>query len=180
MISKTTFTALRDQFSTSSWAVWNEDDMTDTSVIQANRDILHNRVVFVALNPSDTPEEERENFHGPSPGGRKLRRLLNKSSYRGAYMTDLIKTRIDPDASKMRDLDADVMAKNVRPFREEMDLLGAEATTLFVLFGRTARELFCKHLSFFYRNAVQCTHYSYYGVTSEAWVEDARETLTAH
>lgn len=180
MISDTAFEALRDRFSTSSWAVWNEDEMMDTSVVEDNREVLHNQVVFAALNPSDTIERDWGNFHGTSPGGRKLRRLLNQSSYRGAYMTDLIKTRIEPDASQMRDIDADVLAKNVQLFREEMNILGAEATTLFVLFGQRARQLFCKHLSFFYRNAVLCTHYAYYGVTSETWVENARETLTAH
>jgi len=95
-------------------------------------------------------------------------------------MTDLLKDHIAPDASGVEEIDAKVMDRNVQLFRDEMDLLGADASTLFVLFGKKARWLFCEHLSFFYRNAVMCTHYAYYGVTTDAWVEEARQTLVKH
>ena len=180
MTSDSAFEQLKERFSTSSWAVWGEDDMSDTSVIEAHRDRLHSRVVLVALNPSGPIDRPWGNFHSPSPGDRKLRRLFNRSSYRGAYMTDLIKDHIAPDASSVEDIDAEVMHRNVQVFRDEMDVLGADASTLFVLFGRQARWLFCEHLSFFYRNAVMCTHYAYYGATADVWVKEARQTLTEH
>lgn len=180
MISNIAFEHLKDRFSTSSWAVWSEDDITDTSVVDTHRDVLHNRVVLVGLNPSGTIDRSWGNFHSPSPADRKLRRLFNRSSYRGAYMTDLLKDHIAPNDSSVEDIDPGVMERNVQLFRDEMDVLGADASTLFVLFGKKARQLFCEHPSFYYRNAVMCTHYACYGVTAEAWLENARKTLTRH
>jgi hypothetical protein len=170
MISNKAFEQLRERFSTSSWAVWSEDDITDTSVIETHRDVLHNRVVLVGLNPSGTIDRTWGNFHNTSPGDRKLRRLFNRSSYCGAYMTDLLKDHIAPNDSSVEDIDPDVMKRNVQLFRDEMEVLGADASTLFVLFGKKARWLFCKHLAFYYRNAVMCRHYAYYGVTADVWV----------
>lgn len=180
MVGDTAFEQLKDQFSTSSWAAWSDDDITDTSVIPAHRDVLHNRVVLVGLNPSDVVNRAWSNFNNTSLSDRKLRRLFNDSSYRGAYMTDLFKDHIAPDDASVEAVDPDVIERNVQVFRDEMDVLGADASTLFVLFGKKARWLFCKHLAFYYRNAVMCTHYAYYGVTSEAWLEEARNTLTEH
>lgn len=180
MISDSAFEQLKDRFATSSWAVWSDTDITDTSVVEAHRDVLHNRVVLVGLNPSDAINRTWGNFHNTSPGDRKLRRLFNDSSYRGAYMTDLFKDHITPDDASVEDIAAGVIERNVQLFRDEMDVFGADASTLFVLFGKKARWLFCKHLAFYYRNAVMCTHYAYYGVTSEAWLEEARNTLTEH
>jgi hypothetical protein len=149
MIGDDAFERLKHRFATSSWAVWSDTDITDTSVIEAQRDVLHNRVVLVGLNPSDAINRTWGNFHNTSPGDRKLRRLFNDSSYRGAHMTDLFKNHIAPDDASVEDIDAGVIERNIQLFRDEMDVLGADAATLFVLFGKKARWLFCKHLAFY-------------------------------
>jgi hypothetical protein len=181
MISDDAFDRLREQYGrTSSWAVWRDDDMRDTSAIEDHRDELHSEVVLVGLNASGSIDRTWSNFHSPQPGDRKLRHLLNESSYRGAYMTDILKGYIEPDSNKVENLPTELLDRNAQHFRDEMSLLGATSSTLFILFGRKVQNLFFENLSFFYRNAVTCTHYSYYGVTTEEWLEDVRSTLTAH
>ena len=165
----------------SSWAIWNPKDYTDISVIKTNHDKLLSNVVMVGLNVSDDIKEPWQNFHMGS-NDRKLMKAFNDTSYRGAYMTDLIKSLPESNSKKvLDDLTDEQLADNFESFYEEMKMLGAgKHNTLFILFGNQVKELFLKGPIFYFNNIVCCMHYSYYGITVDEWIRQTHETLRKH
>lgn len=165
---------------TSSWAVWNPDDLRDLSVIKSNHEKLFKNVVMVGLNVSATIDTPWQNFH-IGTNDRKLMEAFNDTSYRGAYMTDLIKDHTEAKSDKLlNELTEEKLSENFNRFYREMDILGAEKNTLFILFGNQVKELFLKEPIFHFNNIVCCMHYSYYGITKSEWIRQTRETLKDH
>jgi len=164
-----------------SWAIWNNNEIQDTSIIEKKSDLLHNEVVIVGLNVSDDIENKWSNFHNGNHD-RKLMKLFNNSSYQGAYMTDIIKNHVAVKSQSLNDLDQSVIDKNIETFKDEMSILGANNSTLFILFGQKTQELFIDELVFYFNNIVTCTHYSYYGkgYTDEKWIEETSSKLKKH
>lgn len=164
-----------------SWAIWDESKVENTSFIEKNIDLLHNEVVLLGLNASRIIEGDWKNFHD-NTHARKLMKLFNNSSYRGAYITDLIKTHIAPNSNSLNSLGQAAIDENIKTFKNEMSLLGANKSTLFVLFGQKTQMLFINELIFYFNNIVTCTHYSYYGkgFTDEEWVEKTASKLKKH
>jgi len=60
--------------------------------------------------------------------------------------------------------------------------LGVQESSLFILFGRTATQVFTSQLGHIYPNYVKCTHYSMYGkgYTDAEWVKDTWRILGKH
>ena len=74
---------------------------------------------------------------------------FNESPFRGVYMTDLIKSYIEPNSARIREQlrrGHVNLPSHVTSFREEMQDLGANIHTLFVLFGLNVTALFNTHL----------------------------------
>jgi len=153
------FQSLSQYSRVASWAIWNENNPDDTSVIEKNIDILHSEVVLVGLNVSRNIDNDWANFHD-NTHARKLRKLFNRSSYQGAYMTDLIKDHVAVSSKSLDNLDLAIIDMNIKAFKDEMTLLGANKSTLFILFGQPAQQLFIDELVFFFNNIATCTHYS--------------------
>lgn len=165
---------------TSSWAIWNPDDISDLSVIESNHLKLFMNVVMVGLNVSADIKEPWQNFH-MGPNDRKLIKAFNDTSYRGAYMTDLIKDHTEANSGKLlKDLTEDQLKNNFKRFYEEMDVLGADKSTLFILFGNQVKELFLREPIFHFNNIVCCMHYAYYGITNQQWIKQTHTTLKNH
>ena len=164
---------------TSSWAVWNGSDPSDATIIKKHEDDLRSDVIIVGLNVSKGIKKKWQNFHG-GKHDRKLMKLFNKSSYRGAYMTDIIKKYPESDSRKVDLGDRKLIEDNVEVFREEMDILGAAEDSLFILFGNKTKELFINELVFYFNNLVSCKHYSYYGQTDESYVKETTQKLEEH
>lgn len=164
-----------------SWAIWNNNDIRDTSIIEKKSDLLHNEVVIVGLNVSDDIENEWSNFHDGNHD-RKLMKLFNNSSYQGAYMTDIIKNHVAAKSQSIDDLDQSVIDENIKIFKDEMSTLSANKSTLFILFGKKTQELFINELVFYFNNIITCTHYSYYGkgYTDEKWIDETSSKLKKH
>lgn len=166
----------------SSWAVWNPDNPIDTQIISANLTHLNTSVIMVALNVSGQISHTWSNFHG-GRHPKKLMNTFNDSTYRGAYMTDIIKDEIEVNSTilmeRIKRGEIDVRA-HINAFRAEMDFLGIHRHALFILFGDKAKYLFSTYLGDIYPNYVRCTHYSYYGVSDELWRSDVQETLEKH
>jgi hypothetical protein len=165
----------------SSWAIWNPADPRNTQIISANRQHLKNSVIMVGLNVAGHLSQVWSNFHG-GRHDRKLMYEFNESTYRGAYMTDIIKGEIETKSTglllRIQNGEIDVR-KHINILHTEMNDLGAHQHSLFILFGKDVRNLFTEHLANVYPNYVACPHYSRWG-TDKAWVSDVKDILEKH
>lgn len=180
MYSTEKFNFLKDKYSRhASWAIWDEVDMTNTLVIEDNVNQLQSNYVLVALNFStdaDAIIEPWFNFHGGSKHDRKLRRACNNTELRGSYMTDLFKNVVEVKSTKLKNiLTPEVIELNVNSFMQEMKDVELDDSSTFVVWG-TENSDTAKFFSDYFRpnfdnKAVFYYHYSYYGMTDEAWVK---------
>lgn len=145
MVDIETCQKLRDEYNTSSWAVWsdrfpkrgcieeNPDELVDFLEDKANE--LRPDVVFLALNPSTDTQEEQEgrytNFHSPSLEHRDvdLRIAIEESGLTGGYMTDL-SAEPTPNAEGIGPEDIEIQA-----LHDQFKLLG-EGHFRVICFGR--------------------------------------------
>ena len=150
-----------------SWAIWNRENMKDTTVIRENIADVKTSVVMVALNISRALSGPWQNFHSRDHA-RKLMYTFNESPFRGVYMTDLIKSYVEPNSARIREQlrKGHVnLPSHVTSFRKEMQDLGANDHTLFILFHTEVTRLFNTHLAETFPNRVSCPHYSARGYT---------------
>ena len=90
-------------------------------------------------------------------------------------MTDVIKGEIEAKSERLKDriqcgqID---LQKHISAFRSEMDALGVNKQSLFILFGGEVKLLFADWLAGTYPNYAACPHYSRRGTDAE-WVEDS-------
>jgi hypothetical protein len=161
-----------------SWAVWVPSSGRPKSNV-ANLDVLDERlntalletlnpgVVMVGLNlghgaGTDAPFR---NFHSCNPKAHdfKIRRAFSGTTFWGAYMTDIIKDRVEPASGKLvgwLKQNPHVIADNVRRLRAELSDLG-HSRPVILAFGRAAYDLLAKNLSASdYACLVQLRHYS--------------------
>lgn len=181
-ISQVIFGSLANKYGGhASWAVWNSDALRDTELISKNLHCLKTSVIMVGLNISASLPRHWSNFHG-GRHDRKLMYAFNDSPYRGAYMTDIIKGEIEAKSEKLKrrikrgEVD---LQNHVSTFRSEMDDLGVNQQTLFILFGGEVKRLFTEWLAGIYPNHVSCPHYSRRGTDAE-WVEESWAILEKH
>ena len=168
----------------SSWAIWNPDNPADTGIINSHLDTIKTSVIIVGLNVSRAVAKCWLNFHSRDHA-RKLMFAFNDSSYRGAYMTDIIKGEIEANSGRMsariRKGDIDVQ-KHVGRFCAEMHDVGVQQHDLFILFGGDVTHVFRKHLVRIYSNYVSCPHYSMYGkgYSDAEWVDKTWRIVEEH
>ncbi len=155
-----------------SWAIWDENDQKDTSVIDRYFDQLSPRYVFVGLNISAPLRDASwSNFHA-GRHDRKLKYACNDTVLRGSFLTDLFKGI--PEAKSFRVngmLTNDIIKENVSFFEQEMrDIKLKTESTLVILGGMASRYFddYFKHL--FNNEVIKYRHYSSYG-TDREWVE---------
>ncbi|MGB7201592.1 MAG: hypothetical protein WBD16_04915 [Pyrinomonadaceae bacterium] len=182
MISDDKFKAIGERYGEySSWAIWNPDDIRDTSVIDENCHELRTDVVMVGLNVSaDVKGRWWRNFH-MGPNDPKLRLAFNESRFRGAYMTDIVKSLVMVKAADvMKGIRRDEidMSKHTDRFIEEMTFVGADQNSLFLVFGKDTGGLFEKHLSSLFPNFVLCEHFACYR-KKEDWLRDIWAAIDA-
>ncbi|GHV25199.1 hypothetical protein AGMMS4952_02370 [Spirochaetia bacterium] len=135
-----------------SFALWDEKNPKDLAIIEDSIDELKVHYVFVALNfgGNDTERapwwKDWNNFHcttGPNGGDSRLQNLLNKSKFKGAYMTDIIKNYPTPSAAhlaKMQDIDEPT---HIKWFVDEINLLETDNIQMFLL-GKDVEDKFIK------------------------------------
>lgn len=125
-----------------SFAVWDDRDLDDTSIIEKNIKTLRSDLIIVGLNASGKPTNRFTNFHTTHRGGRDswVRDVFNRSPWRGAYMTDIIKNDTSSRQPKGRDLVNE--KKNAKIFKDELRTIGCKRPRYIIAFGnRTARIL---------------------------------------
>jgi hypothetical protein len=168
-----------------SWVVWADasekpkSNMEDVSHFKSESVLclLKNNVVMVGLNFSRPVlvSEPFINFHDRNARANdfKIRYVFKNSAYYGAYMTDIIKSLEEVDSKNvMKHLREcpEVIEKNLKTFREEMQDLRATAPVI-LAFGKDTHKILSENLNKNeYRNLIRLTHYSHY-IGKEAYKE---------
>ena len=145
-----------------SWAVWAEPDggpksnIADLTVLDPARnsgllDSLRTDVVMLGRGFSGpVPALPFTNFHDPSPHGQdyKIRYAFSNTRYYGAYMTNLIKGVVAPEAGDLRELlksDPSLVTKSIGRLLEEFEDLDSPEP-LVVAFGSDTYKLAARHI----------------------------------
>ncbi len=178
-IIQSNFNSITEKYAkTSSWAVWNNTNLSDVSFIEANKDILNSRLVGIGLNISGELSYNWQNFHG-GKHDRKLAYALNESHFKGAYLTDLFKNINQKDSKILIDnigANLSIINKHIDTFCEEMMDIGVNDKTIFLIFG-VEKSYLGQIISNLIKSKFQNNqfvyhyHYSYYKLTDKDWVE---------
>jgi hypothetical protein len=125
----------------SSFALWNEDNIDDLSVIEKSIKNLHGRVIFVGYNAS-AQVRKFQNFHFSHRGGRDLwlaKSIGKQQSLRGSYMTDFFKMDFAKKESSVV-VNSKIIEKNKKILEEEIATLG-EKNCVLIAIGRKSEKV---------------------------------------
>jgi len=129
-----TVETLKDEFPTSSWALWSSDYPDDGCIeenpveffefVKQHRKQLRPSIVLLSLNPSTELPSDYQNFHSTEPKHRndQFQELVEDADLEGAYMTDLVERIVDPDSGNV-----DPNSDDVENLLRQLDLLGQQA-----------------------------------------------------
>ena len=174
MISREKFDFIKQKYGLhASWAVWGEqglrpkDNMEDLSVFDKPETlkILNPNIVLLGLNFSVSGAVNRpfENFHGKGGGAYKIRYALHNTNFWGAYMTDIIKSFVQLEASKVTihlNKNPNFLKDNIKSFKDELKDIGSTNPTL-VAFGNEVKDILNKHFKNEFK-VIELTHYSHF------------------
>lgn len=167
----------------SSWAIWNDKEEGDLSVIEQNINVLNSNYVLLGLNIArPLANDPWLNFHGGSKHDRKLRYACNHTVLRGSYITDIFKGIAESKSTRFEELVTNqIIEENVKFFHEEMNDIELTKDSQFIILGTPKSILaqyFNNHFRQIYKNKVVFHyHYSYYGITDQKWVNGLWEKL---
>jgi hypothetical protein len=163
-----------------SWAIWNENDITDAEIIEKNINDLNPNIIMIGLNISGHLEHNWQNFHSNHRGShdRRLMKAFNQNKFRGAYMTDFIKNIAEPKSVLVNKyLNSPYIEESRKKFEEELRDLGS-TNPLIILFGsdnskfvKSFKKLHANHF-----NIKNIPHYSSWGSDSD-WINNALKIL---
>lgn len=168
----------------SSWAIWDENDTEDTSIIDKKQELLNPRYIFLGLNiASPLRNSTWANFHG-GKHDRKLMRACSDTKLAGSYLTDIFKNIPESKSKEFKkyiDKNFDLINKNVEYFNEEMRNIKIDNNTIFIVLGvesSIVSKYFKEHFMGKYQNrVVNYYHHSYYGKTDKEWVDGLLEKI---
>lgn len=177
MYSLNEYNILASKYGTySSWAIWNPQNPTDTTIIDKYVDQLHSKFVVLGLNISRplVNKPTWSNFHGKTHD-RKLNYACNDTILRGSYITDIFKGIVNPNSTNfLKYLTKEQIEGNVNVFNQEMADIRINSDTKFIVLG-TPNSILAKCFnSYFKQNyknpIVHYYHYSYFTLTDKEWV----------
>jgi len=178
----------------SSWALWNTDPdkFYQTSIIEESVELLHSKYVIVGFNASRVLDGEWSNFHMLHQGGRDrwLADLFNEKPYQGSYMTDLLKidgkdeiiniTKAgNVESYFFQPSNAEALSKSRGQkllFKSEMELIGANEETTFILIGELTSRYFDCFTDFRFSKKCHLPHYAGRGTKVE-WLGKCEQLL---
>lgn len=169
----------------SSWAIWDYQKESNTSIIDKHYALLNNNYILVGLNISATLSDNPwVNFHG-GKHDRKLKYACNDTKLRGSYITDLFKDLPEPKSNRLKNqLNEEIIKKNVKFFNQEINDLKLNEKSLFIILGTPSSQLakiFNQYFRQGYNNQViYHFHYSFYGISDKMWVSGLWEKLNIH
>lgn len=154
-----------------SFAIWNDSDIDDLSVIEKNISDLNQDIVIVGLNIS-RGVNGFENFHVRHQGGRDswLKDAFNNGCFRGAYMTDIIKNDLSSRQSKV-DLSDNNINSNLISLKEELDFMRSKCSFIIAM-GDKVYSVLREGIG---GNVYHIPHYAKRGIRKEEFIKAARE-----
>jgi hypothetical protein len=154
-----------------SWAIWNYENARDTAIIDQNFDQLHSNFVLLGLNISRPLTNKWSNFHDNSHA-RKLKYACNDSKLRGSYMTDIFKGIVKSRSTAFNKILTDnIVSENVNFFIQEMEDIGLNDESQFIIFGGLTAQYFNVYFKQKYKNhIIYYRHYSDFTLTDKEWV----------
>lgn len=158
----------------SSWAIWNEEDVYDTTIIDKNIFELNTRYIILGLNISGVLKDKSwSNFHD-NTHSRKLRYSCNHTELRGCYITDIFKDFPEPNSLKLKqNISEDLILQNVEFFKQEMNDIQIDGKTIFIVLGGLTKYYFNKYFKPHFQNKViYFNHYSAWGYTDNKYTEE--------
>ena len=190
MISHDRYELIRGKYGkVASWAVWDAQGDRPKSNMGPQRifdldlnptllDTITPSVVMVGLNFSREVEcrYDFSNFHDENPHANdfKIRYAFIDTPYYGAYMTDVLKNLVIPNAQSVREYlkqNPNVVRPHIDKFETELTDLGF-TKPMILAFGRDVFGLLNKNLSHErYSHLIQVTHYSHQ-IRKEKYRED--------
>ncbi len=110
-----------DYSSYASWTVWDESGKFSSTKLKEK---LKSGCVLVALNPSFPATDNWTSFHEGENDG-VLQKAIEETSLEGCYITDLIKSHIEPDSKLVENsLSNRIIEYNSALLRAELNALG--------------------------------------------------------
>ena len=168
-----TLERLKDEYPTSSWALWSSDFPEDGCVeedpeqfyefIKRNRDQLRPSIVLLSLNPSTQLPSNYQNFHSTDPKHRNdhFRNLIEEAGLEGAYMTDLVERIVDANSGNV-----DPTPEDVENLFRQLDLLDQKSYHIFCFHEKVYQMLldFCGSTSQELSHDIKAFHSHHEGV----------------
>lgn len=166
----------------SSWTIWNEEDVHDTSIIDRSFHELNSKFVILGLNISGVLSEKSwTNFHD-NTHSRKIRYSCNHTELRGCYITDIFKDYPEANSLKLRkEISEDLIHQNVEFFKQEMKDIEIDEKTIFIVLGGLTKDYFNRYFkSHFANKVIYFDHYSAYAkYTDKGYAEEFLKTVRA-
>lgn len=181
MYSQETYENLKQKYgSYSSWAIWNEDDVHDTTIIDKHFSKLNSKYIILGLNISGVlGAKSWTNFHD-NTHSRKLRYACNHSEFRGCYITDIFKDFPEANSLKVKqNISEELITHNVEFFKQEMKDININENSIFIVLGGLTKDYFNKYFKPYFQNKViYFDHYSAYAkYTDQGWAEEFLKTV---
>ena len=173
-VSRELFNTIREEYGEyASWAIWAENDDYTGGVEGMDVDIFQNvsmeilselnpNFVLLGLNWSTGRPGILMNFHSRDSNIGKLRYAIRNSPLHGAYMTDLIKNRSEPNSKELMKylrLNPEVEEENVRSFEKEISMLGVERPII-IANGKYVYQILERNGLIDRYKIIKVTHYS--------------------
>ncbi len=154
-----------------SWAIWNYENEKDTSIIESNFEDLNSKFVLIGLNISKSLiNVPWINFHG-GKHDRKIKYACNDTKLRGSYITDIFKDYPEVNSNLLKDIDSEIVRKNVEFFNQEMKDIKVNSNTQIISLGIQADFYFRKYFQSYWNNQyINYYHYSNYQIKDRDWV----------
>jgi len=173
MITKNKFELIKKIYGQfSSWAIWNVNNEADTEIIEQNISLLHTKWILIGLNISK-PVKVWGNFRG-GKHDRKIKIAFRNTNISGSYMTDLIKKSEKSSSEIEKEIKQGYLdiSEQVKSFVDELNFVGVNDKTKFIIFGNIARNLYDEYYERYFpeTKVYYLKHYSSRG-TDKDWVE---------
>jgi hypothetical protein len=166
----------------SSWALWTEravntkskSGMEDVSFFEnpsrETLDSLNPNIILVGLNISEKIPRTFGNFHSDKANDYRLRFALQGTMFRGAYMTDVIKSyeeKISGNLIKYLSKNKNFEKENVETFEQELKDIGSQ-NPIIVALGDHAYKILKRNLKDRYI-IHKVPHYSAYQIKLDSF-----------
>jgi hypothetical protein len=184
-MEKNKFDRIAERYSRkASWALWSDNDIQDTSIIEKNLNKLHTKFFIIGLNASKDLINPWSNFHFMKQGSHdyRLAKLFTQDTpFSGSYMTDLFE-KIESNGKiiieELNKMNKKNFQFHANKFNDEIEFVRDYEEPKFILLGNSTYEFFERFTDHRYKNKVCLKHYSARG-TTDNWLSESKKLLNS-